>query len=49
MRSSGNFTKKCLVECQGIYVDVSHILDEMIETRYENYKDINTLEGKLLY
>ena len=45
MRSSG---KQCLVECQGIYVDVSNSLVPMIEPKYENYKDTIPV-GKLYH
>ena len=45
MRSSG---KQCLVECQGINVDVSNSLVPMIEPKYENYKDTIPV-GKLYH
>ena len=45
MRSLG---KQCLVECQGMYVDVSNSLVQMIETKYENYK-VTTPVGKLCH
>ena len=52
MWSTENYPKKCLVECQGTYADVSHTPIEMIGSihpRYEDYKmkeEIEYVEGE---